>query len=943
MVSPEIVQKVLSTINRRQADYDYFFSRLNTPAWIAPLKDAGMFSNPPPPEPEGQYISFPRWPESEYLARVANQAPETVLDVMLQIPDTENVRVNEDLVNAALAMPAGLAARLIDKAKKWAESAYNPLFPEKLGTLVSHLARGGQIEGALGLASVLLRVLPDPSRQVEDEKDHTFRFSPVPRARFDTWDYGIILKESIPALVEAAGPRALNLLCDLLEEAMRLSRDNSDDIGPNDYSYIWRRNIESGSTDDDVRDLLISAVRKAAELIAKSDAEQVPKIVRLLDARPWHIFHRIALHLLRLFPDAGGDLIAEKLTDTSLFGVPDLWHEFFLLAREHFAHLRPEQQNVFLNWVNAGPTHGSLENDAELRFWKLRRLAPIRDVLPEQWRDRYGELVAEFGEIEWPEYASPPSFVRWGYESPKSSEDLSQMSFEGIITYLKEWQPSENPTGPTPEGLGQQLTAVVASEPERFADEIENLKGVDPTYVRAVLSGLHDALRQKGTMAWSPVLRLCKWVIEQPQEAGQSKSAYTERDPNWNWTKGSIENLIEEGLKSETRGIPFELRQQVWEILLPLTEDPHPTPEYEAQYGGSNMDPATLSLNTIRGQAMHCVIHYALWCKRHSENSASGQTDQDFNAMPEVREVLDKHLEPDSEPSLAIRAVYGQWFPWLTHLDSEWTVSRLPKFFPAEPQHRDLLDTTWETYVIFNQPYNNIFNILRDEYRRAIDRIGTATGEKRYSRDPDDRLAEHLMLLYARGQVSFDDTDGLFAHFFQKAPGDVRGHAIWFVGRDFNEIEGEVPSEVLERLQVLWTYRINEARNSESKAPYVSELSAFGGWFASGKFDDSWAITQLRDALRLAGSTEPYHMVLERLAKLATSMPALAVECLGLMVEGDKKRRYTYSWHEHMRAILEAAIDSQDETARQSARALIDRLLARDRAFAGFRNLLQRN
>jgi hypothetical protein len=354
------------------------------------------------------------------------------------------------------------------------------------------------------------------------------------------------------------------------------------------------------------------------------------------------------------------------------------------------------------------------------------------------------------------------------------------------------------------------------------------------------------------------------------------------------------------------------------------------------------MNPLTLSLNTIRGEAMHCLVRYALWFKRHIESADGGPQDspRGFDAMPEVREVLDRHLEPDNDPSHAVRSVYGQWFPWLAQLDQEWVASRVQKIFPAEERFRDLLDAAWETYVVFNSPYTAVFNILREEYYRAIDRIGTTSGEKHYTRDPDDRLAEHLMILYGRGHIGFDDPDGLLHHFFQKAPGDVRGHAIWLVGRDFNEMEGDVPKEVLERLQALWADRIDEARNAESRSPYVAELSAFGGWFASGKFDDLWAITQLREVLKLAGSAEPYHSVLERLAALADSMPAIAVECLGLMVESDKKRRYIYSWHEQMRSILASAINSPDQTTQQLAEALINRLLARDRAYAGFRDLL---
>jgi len=94
----------------------------------------------------------------------------------------------------------------------------------------------------------------------------------------------------------------------------------------------------------------------------------------------------------------------------------------------------------------------------------------------------------------------------------------------------------------------------------------------------------------------------------------------------------------------------------VWHILKLLTEDPDPTPEHEARYGGSNMDPATLSINTTRGEAMHAVVSYALWVRRHidSQADAEDQPRRGFDEMPEVREVLDAHLNVAQEPSPAI-------------------------------------------------------------------------------------------------------------------------------------------------------------------------------------------------------------------------------------------------------------------------------------------------
>src|SRR6185369_14194979 len=109
------------------------------------------------------------------------------------------------------------------------------------------------------------------------------------------------------------------------------------------------------------------------------------------------------------------------------------------------------------------------------------------------------------------------------------------------------------------------------------------------------------------------------------------------------------------------------------------TNDAEPTPEYEAKYGGSNIDAATMSLNTVRGEAMHRAIEYGLWVRRALEKNADPLVikEEGFDELPELREMLDHHLNIDLEPSLSIRAVYGQWFPWLVFLDKKWSAERV--------------------------------------------------------------------------------------------------------------------------------------------------------------------------------------------------------------------------------------------------------------------------
>lgn len=60
MPSPELVQKALALIERRPVNHAYFFRKLDSPDWIKPLVEAGLFSTPPSPQlVEEDLISFP--------------------------------------------------------------------------------------------------------------------------------------------------------------------------------------------------------------------------------------------------------------------------------------------------------------------------------------------------------------------------------------------------------------------------------------------------------------------------------------------------------------------------------------------------------------------------------------------------------------------------------------------------------------------------------------------------------------------------------------------------------------------------------------------------------------------------------------------------------------------------------------------------------------------
>jgi hypothetical protein len=858
---------------------------------------------------------------------MAKHKPELVARIILEMEDTENVTVLENLVDAALAMPPDISARLVEKVKKWAEVPYFFL-PEKIGELMAHWARGNKVQEAMGLAQTLLDVFPE---EREFEIEEPFSLPPQPRARFEDWLYEQILKDHYPELIKAAGLPALELLCELLEKAIQFSPHQ--DKGAEDLSHFWRPAIEDHPQNllHTVKDALVSAVRDASELLVKSGQASIEEVVKTLERRKWKVFRRIALHLLRLFPEQAQALIVARLTDRDLLEDVGVQHEYALLLRENFPHLPEEEKRKILGWIEEGPR----DITRIIQRWQLEKLTLIGDEsLPIDWQKKYQELISEYGKPKHPEF--PVYGENWiGPTSPKTAKELKDMSVEEIVEFLRSWEP---PTvvlfGPSREGLGRVLQEVVAEDPQRFAKEAKRFIGLDPTYVRAIISGLEGAIKRQKNFEWSPVLKLCRWVVEQPREIPGRKVEMMEADPDWGWTRKAIAHLFLTAFEGDKGNIPFELREEIWKILKPLTDDPDPTPKEEERYRGSTMDPATLSINTVRGTAMHAVVQYALWVRRHLEKQpdATERVSRGFDEMPEVREVLESHLDTNRDPSLAIRSVYGQWFPWLVLLDRNWAEKWKAQIFPLDAENKEYFDAAWNTYIIFCQPYDNVFQILRDVYAHAVDQIGQHEVRFRYLTDPDGGLAEHLMAFYWRGKVDLEDP--LFVSFWEKAPDPLRAHAIEFIGRSLKHTDESIPSEIIERLKELWEERFSQVKKDPTK--HEREVAAFGWWFVSGKFDVDWSITMLSEALKLVPKTEPADMVIERLSEIAETYPLESIECLRRIAEGDKEGWLLYTNEEAIRKVLQSGLANPN--TRKRAEELVNKLGRR--GFPSYRDLL---
>ena len=75
-----------------------------------------------------------------------------------------------------------------------------------------------------------------------------------------------------------------------------------------------------------------------------------------------------------------------------------------------------------------------------VRHWQYEKLWPIQSFLDDKWKKRYEDFKQEFGDLDHPDFPSY-SYVKswWGGASPKSSKELSSMSLQDIVSFLKTW------------------------------------------------------------------------------------------------------------------------------------------------------------------------------------------------------------------------------------------------------------------------------------------------------------------------------------------------------------------------------------------------------------------------------------------------------------------------------------------------------------------------
>lgn len=456
---------------------------------------------------------------------------------------------------------------------------------------------------------------------------------------------------------------------------------------------------------------------------------------------------------------------------------------------------------------------------------------------------------------------------------------------------------------------------------------------------------MKEVLTKQASFPWHPVIGLCRWIIQQGLSIpGRTRDDfYWDRD--WGYTRKCILGLIRAGFKSGSNRIPLELRPEIWEILETLSEDPEPSAEQERERVGlatgatqiageaaimrSHEDPIALASGTTRPQAIKAVIDYAVWVNRNPVEA--GQTTQQigFSSVPEARQLLERHLSPDIDPSVAVASVFGRRFADLYYLDAEWIIANKGKIFPRDEAHYSRREAAWEAFIIFSRARRDLFEVLEAEYIEAVEALPTRVPLWRQSLHYPEHLGAHLWNFYLWGMIQFDSHQGVLRKFYEEAADDLIGKLHWQIGCELPENGPALGEAEFQRVQALWEWRLILLPDDEYGDERISECQAYGLWFSSGRFPCSKAICLLEKTFKKTGKIRLESSVMDTLASVVNDMPEEVLRCGHLIVSRIEELWQLTQSKDALELILSNTINHESEAVSKAAHELTALLVAK--------------
>ena len=948
-------KQMLALIERRGANFAFFFQRVNDASWIPILRDRGYFDHPPNAEPIGAgRVNFPFWGPIHYLAKMSDHAPDDVIKRVLRLPKVDNPRVYDGILDIALQLPGEQSAKLQPKILEYASMEYQFL-ARRYAELLAHWTAEQQITAALDLAKALVQFVPDPDSESKQErrKENPGGWATrlEPRPRVDQLDYQEILEKGVRPLAEREPCQVACILINATANMIRLGMHPEDlDKGKGeDVSEIWCQRLDEQENEyHDVRGTLVHTLTFACEQVFEKSPE--PESIASLDSalrkQRWKIFTRLRHHLYALHPnEQTKPWIREVILTHKDYAQWEHSYEFQRMIRracEHFeaALLTEEERTQIFTTILSGPSKADFrermgEQFTEELFTQGQRrfhwmqFGPFTSVLFGEHATSYQQLEAEADEQISDDAYSPVDDGEGGivsHRSPRSPNDLANLTDEKLLAYINEWDNKHHDKDDwliviNIEALAEAFQTVfkdaIIPNAGRLRFWIENREQIErPIYVRAMLSAMQDQVKAKDFDKLSEWLMFCEWVLSHPDREYEEGYSYnlgeeSREHPHWHRARRAVGDFVGACIAKDVN-VPISAREHLAKLLDLLCTEFDWRLDEDKPVLLARSDQIIEAINNTRSRALQSLVDFGFWLQRHDSKAA----------VSEVTTTLEKRFAPETEHSLSLpeRAMLGLQYQNIFNLAEAWATEHKTDFFPQGdlPAWVEAFDS-----FLRNRPFKPIFEVLRDDFEFALQQRGDVKGQERLRGELVDPLGRYLFTYYLWAVYPLKGEASLLERYYRQTDSDRAQWANLFsyVGRALPDSGKHLDPALKDRSIQFFEWRLDVGE--------PTELEQFAFWLEAECLDPAWRLKTYSKILDIVASkgTRIFH-VLTTLGSMLPDHTAKVVECFAKMTDSALKNDALYMIQsDQAKTILRAGINSNDESVRHNAEHARENLL----------------
>ena len=426
---------------------------------------------------------------------------------------------------------------------------------------------------------------------------------------------------------------------------------------------------------------------------------------------------------------------------------------------------------------------------------------------------------------------------------------------------------------------------------------VESLR--HPTYVRGVLTGVREAIKDPGFQAdWELILATAELVASEPWPVATLTDDDFDSDRDWAGCHREILQILQEALDRDTDFNP-DLLRRIWAVLQALTR------KRGSDGGLSGVDLLTLAINKLSTIALRTMfgLTLSLW-----------RRDQPLDVWGErLSEAVAEGLRVGGNEASLTGAVAASLFPQILHVSGRRAAEMVSTIF-GEPIPDALSAGAIGTLVKYARPITNEMLELFAPY--LVAHLQVEPGDD--SADVGRETIRWLVIGYIRqlsGQQNVATlVDRLLRPTRMSAAAEFYGRVL----RDTAE-----PSAVITDCALLFWDEVLSRADLDATA-----FQGFGWWSEGTAIaDESWLAHILATLRRSGGKIDWEDEVVQRLVRLGGE--SVAWESLALLVRGASDRWTVSYWARHLQDLFEGSQDSE-EPIRSLRSELAERLVERE-------------